>query len=229
MKNWKLVGGSLAVMVAVFGVSYFCAMIGGKGDYDRSIMASWLQAIGSIAAIVGALWVAERQAKGAIESIKMQVARAAQDRRDSAVAIADAAWERAEMIRSTMSIADVNAVRVELYKTYDRSIIDGLVRALQGIPMHEIGSSKGVSELLLLIDQFTFLARSIQVFFDGPMRDPEVGPNIEQYLNGSAEDRKIGHDMHAQVVEVYRGNVYQHLNAIREHYNCFSDALSKLV
>ncbi len=32
-----------------------------------------------------------------------------------------------------------------------------------------------------------------------------------------------------RVIEVYRGNTMQHLNAMRNHYAGFSNALSKLV
>ena len=52
--------GLLASFVAIFLVSYGAATIGGDGKYDRSIMASWMQAIGSVAAIAGALWLGFR-------------------------------------------------------------------------------------------------------------------------------------------------------------------------
>ncbi|WP_186200848.1 hypothetical protein [Burkholderia gladioli] len=48
-------------VVAVLIVSgYFATSLGTK-KYDSSLMASWVQAIGSIAAIIGAVWVALRQ------------------------------------------------------------------------------------------------------------------------------------------------------------------------
>lgn len=115
-----------------------------------------------------------------------------------------------------------------LYLTYDKSITEGLVRALTGIPMHEIGSSKAVASLLLFTDQFTFLDRAIEKFHAGPLKDPDVGPEIEKYLGGTQEDRKIGNDMHNRVREALHGNILVHLNAIDGHYNDFSEALKSL-
>ncbi|WP_155628485.1 hypothetical protein [Burkholderia territorii] len=47
----------------VFLISVGGATSVGKKAYDSALMASWLQAIGSVAAIVGALWIAFRQTR----------------------------------------------------------------------------------------------------------------------------------------------------------------------
>ncbi|MEK6290079.1 MAG: hypothetical protein V4793_01610 [Paraburkholderia tropica] len=51
----------LAGIVGVLLLSYYGATSVGSKPYDPSLMASWVQAVGSIAAIVGAIWVAFRQ------------------------------------------------------------------------------------------------------------------------------------------------------------------------
>ncbi|MBZ5795944.1 hypothetical protein K8353_38085 [Burkholderia contaminans] len=53
MKNWKVAISVILGLVSVFVVSYMGAMIGGNGKYDRTVMASWLQAVGVFAAIAG--------------------------------------------------------------------------------------------------------------------------------------------------------------------------------
>ncbi|VWD55886.1 hypothetical protein [Burkholderia contaminans] len=53
MKLWKLAAGVLFGLVVVVVMSYAGSMIGGNGTYDRSIMASWLQAVGAFVAIAG--------------------------------------------------------------------------------------------------------------------------------------------------------------------------------
>lgn len=45
--------GALIGLVVVVALSYAGSMIGGSGTYDRSLMASWLQAVGAFVAIAG--------------------------------------------------------------------------------------------------------------------------------------------------------------------------------
>ncbi|WP_175010355.1 hypothetical protein [Burkholderia lata] len=54
-----IIGGIAAVVV----ISAFGATSAGTQPYKIDYMASWVQAIGSIAAIIGALWIALRQAR----------------------------------------------------------------------------------------------------------------------------------------------------------------------
>lgn len=61
MWNWKVTLGVLSGVVAVFVIAGFGATSGGTKPYDANLMASWMQAIGSIAAIIGAVWVANEQ------------------------------------------------------------------------------------------------------------------------------------------------------------------------
>ncbi|ENH6339724.1 hypothetical protein ABWH74_003078 [Burkholderia vietnamiensis] len=51
----------LAGIFVVILISFGGATSVGTKAYDSALMASWLQAIGSVAAIVGALWIAFRQ------------------------------------------------------------------------------------------------------------------------------------------------------------------------
>jgi hypothetical protein len=53
MKLWKPAAGVLIGLVFVVVMSYAGSMIGGNGAYDRSLMASWLQAVGAFVAIAG--------------------------------------------------------------------------------------------------------------------------------------------------------------------------------
>ncbi|WP_186085921.1 hypothetical protein [Burkholderia gladioli] len=51
----------LAVIAVVLVISDFGATSMGTRSYDPTLMASWVQAVGSIAAVLGALWIAFRQ------------------------------------------------------------------------------------------------------------------------------------------------------------------------
>lgn len=61
MKNYVHVLGVLGGMAAVLIISVFFATSAGTQPYKIDYMASWMQAIGSIAAIAGALWIALRE------------------------------------------------------------------------------------------------------------------------------------------------------------------------
>jgi hypothetical protein len=61
MKNWKKVLAVLSGIVGVVLIADFGATSAGTVPYDRVTMAYWVQAIGSITAILGALWIASDQ------------------------------------------------------------------------------------------------------------------------------------------------------------------------
>ncbi|HDR8962519.1 TPA: hypothetical protein QDB13_000068 [Burkholderia vietnamiensis] len=229
MQKWKLVLGVSAGLAGVVIVAAFGATSALTQPYKPDFMAAWIQAVGSVAAIAGVVWTVERQSRDSLKAISAEAELAVRQRRLAAVSIVDAAMERAEQIRRIMQIPSVDELRAELYRTYDRSILEGLVRALQGIPLHEIGASKAIGELLLFTDQITFLANAIQRFLEGPLEDPAVGPDIKRYLDGPPDARPIGHEMLKVVIESYRSNTMRHLDAMRNHYAGFSNALSKLV
>ncbi|MEW9586518.1 hypothetical protein [Paraburkholderia sp. DGU8] len=61
MKNWKLVCGALIGTFAVIALACYGATSAGTKAYDANLMASWLQAIGSIGAIVGSFALVKHQ------------------------------------------------------------------------------------------------------------------------------------------------------------------------
>ena len=63
MFDWRAVGAALLGAAAVLVISAFGATSAGLKPYDSALMASWLQAIGSIGAIVGAFALSKFQVK----------------------------------------------------------------------------------------------------------------------------------------------------------------------
>ncbi len=63
MKNWRFVLGVLGSIAAVIFVSVYGATSAGTDPYNPDLMASWVQAVGSIAAIVGAVWIATHESR----------------------------------------------------------------------------------------------------------------------------------------------------------------------
>jgi ABC-type nickel/cobalt efflux system permease component RcnA len=107
--------------------------------------AAWFQAIGSIAAIVAAFWMGERQARAALQSVVDAHSIEQKDRRRSILAVAEAAAEHARRIDEAFSQPEP---RPALTSVYDKTIIAGMAEALGRAPAHEVGSRDGVIALL---------------------------------------------------------------------------------
>ncbi|WP_284459715.1 hypothetical protein [Cupriavidus campinensis] len=71
MKSWRLVGGLLGGIAAVLIISVFGATSAGTRSYDPSLMASWVQAVGSVAAILGSIYVGRAQGEESLRQAKL--------------------------------------------------------------------------------------------------------------------------------------------------------------
>lgn len=61
MNNWRYVLSALLSIVGVVAVATFGATSAGMKPYDSNLMASWMQAIGTVVAILGAFAIARHQ------------------------------------------------------------------------------------------------------------------------------------------------------------------------
>jgi len=61
MKNWRYVLSVLLSIMGVVAIATFGATSAGTKPYESNLMASWMQAIGSVVAILGAFAVARHQ------------------------------------------------------------------------------------------------------------------------------------------------------------------------
>src|ERR1700733_5590349 len=182
-------------------------------------LAAWVQAIGSIGAILGAFWISARQSKAALQSVTTAQLLAERSRQKSILAIAEAANAHAKRFGEAVA-----AGPADLMLIYDRTIINGIADALGRAPAHELGSRDAVIALLSLRDQFVFLGITLDAFIAGPWKHPEMRELLEQ-LSGP-DDRK----QQAQVLEtswrVLAKNVTVHVTKIREDYESLARAVT---
>lgn len=121
--------------------------------------AAWVQAIGSIAAIIGSLWVARSQNKASLERV-MEAQRLAEESKRMAVfALGEAAVERVKPIKDALEQKDP---RSALYRVHHSSVVHSLAGAISAAPIHELGSKEGILALLAIRDQLLFLEESIE-------------------------------------------------------------------
>jgi hypothetical protein len=136
-----------------------------------------LAAIGTIAAVLCALWLWPDPALKA--------------RRKRILAIAESGLLRAKQIGEAFARPSRLDIPDVLYVIYYEAALDGIVQSLENVSTHEIGSRDAVIALSNLRDQFRFLGTSIQIF-ETPIKDPGTIKKIlaldeverRQYLAG---------------------------------------------
>ena len=178
-----------------------------KQDYP-----AWIQAIGSVAAIVYAVRIS-----------RSSINHAASEKRKTIFAIAEAAHTHACNIRKVIDVMAWNSANnIRIYEVYDKTIIEGVVKALQGVPMHELGSSKAVIAMLSLTDQMVFLGSSVEILLQGPERHPELGKTLKNSYRDDYEKRQ---ELAASGYSVLQYNVRVHLNKIDQDYEALKESL----
>lgn len=178
-----------------------------KQDYP-----AWIQAIGSVAAIVYAVRIS-----------RSSINHAASEKRKTIFAIAEAAHTHACNIRKAIDVMAWNSGNnIQIYSVYDKTIIEGVVKALQGVPMHELGSSKAVIAMLSLTDQMVFLGSSVETLLQGPYKHPVLGKALESRdQNDHAQIQRLA----ATGFSVLQNNARGHLTKIDQDYEALKESL----
>jgi hypothetical protein len=145
-------------IVGVILISHFGATSFGRKPYDPGLMASWMHAIGSIGAILGAYWMTERQNK-------IQLANAAEQQRietERRYALVAALLEQA--IRQTESVRsdfDVGPSPNEFVFSYSQSDFSASIQRLQALNLVDIGSVELVKGVVAVIDAMGAIPKAI--------------------------------------------------------------------
>lgn len=175
-------------------------------------LPAWIQAIGSVAAIVYAVRIS-----------RSSINHAASAKRKTIFAIAEAAHTHACNIRKAIDVMAWNSGNnIQIYSVYDKTIIEGVVKALQGVPMHELGSSKAVIAMLSLTDQMVFLGSSVETLLKGPYRHPEMGKTLEESYR---DDYKQRQELAASCFSILQNNTRGHLTKIDQDYEALKESL----
>jgi hypothetical protein len=202
--------GSLA---AVFLISVAGVTSLGREAYSSSAMANWVQAVGSIGAIFGAVWLATAQSR----TVR-------QEKQVAIFAVVHAAVVEARRFRDYLGTADPEQ---DLYLSYHRSIVDSYFGALSSCPVHELHSPIAVTAHLRLRDQLPFLRDSIEACIAGPAKHPKWKAEFDA-LDGalmSDEKLRLWEERTEQKRNVLRRNVEVHIDAIEKRYGEMASAL----
>ncbi|MBB3122487.1 hypothetical protein [Pseudoduganella violacea] len=210
-KNWKrevaeYILAFIIVIAFTFMLSALAAVLDdpAKG-FKSSEAASWVQAIGSIAAIFGAFMFGERQARHAHNTAVAMQDRDRAGKSAAVLAICSAASSNVALIERIFCIRPYDGLR--RLAEFQKSSTEHIIRALQAIPVHEVGSARAVTALLSTIDNLQWLLIHIEAF------DAELS-NSE--LPDSAEYRQ----------ELARGDIGRTVESVQSDYKLLEEELS---
>lgn len=203
-RNWSPVVGIWGFIAGAGIVSYAGATSLGTRPYDPTIMASWVQAIGSIGAILGAVWVARHQQR--VEMVK---------RRDAIFAVATAAVLRTDEIAKHLENKDPQSA---MALHFHRSITDSVVSAMNSVPLHEIGMPNAILAFASMRDQIGFLAYSVEQLVAGPWRHEDLGKHLERAKYDFADEPETYRELIEQANRSLAHNVHVHVRAIHQEF-----------
>lgn len=212
-RNWSTVVGIWGLIAGAGIVSYAGATSLGTKSYDPTIMASWVQAIGSIGAILGAVWVAKHQQR--VEMTK---------RRDAIFAVATAAVLRTDEIAKHLEHKDPQSA---MALHFHRSITDSVISAMNSVPLHDIGTPNAILAFASMRDQIGFLTCSVEQLVAGPWRHEELGKHLERAKRDFADDPETFLELVRQANRNLANNVQVHVRAIHQEFDVIEREMTR--
>lgn len=138
-------------------------VVGLQWPLGRNEWPGWVQAVGSIAAIVAAYFLGAAQVEETIQAGIAAELRAEKKRQASILAIGAAAISMVDGLPDTAYNNKEGHLAIGL--TYDTRVFDGLISALGNVPVHELGSAKAVESFFGIKNSLIVLQDRIEKFW----------------------------------------------------------------
>lgn len=137
---------ALGGFVSAIGVLtfVFAPMTGAYAPVSSADAAAWIQAVGSIAAIIGSFWLGRRQAEEARRLAVTMAVSAKIERERAYYKIVDLLYYALENIGVEMKKSDYEQAFQSIWEHHARSRCGGLTAAFDALPLHELGSSSRI-------------------------------------------------------------------------------------
>lgn len=234
MKTIRTIAEGAFLIAATFLVTLVAAAITIHAwGWNSGSVASWVQAVGSIAAIIGAYFIGERQAKAALtatqkahqlaEETRQAVAALDEhERRKGMYAVILAAHNHTQQIKEALN----DEFYIKMYSVYHPSIIDSMIELLSKLPIHTLGSERAIAAFVIYSGQFTFLKGAMAEYLDGPYTD-EIKKQIAE-LKEHAYDERYSDDLLLSKRAVLRKNVETHIDRIELEFRILDQEISLL-
>ncbi len=211
--KWIFAVGSGAAIT--FVIAFFLDQWFPSGNF-----ANWVQGIGSILAIIGAVWAVSVQSRTALDSVRKNLDWTEERQQRAVMAVVDAAKDRVDRILNAINSGD--DWQRALLSSYARPIIDGIIGALRGFPAHQLPNGAVVTAFLLLQQHLIFFADNVDELIAGPWKHPEIKDVLEQARHTWEASRKPEDREHMLSIvrvsnDALRQNVYTQADQIRIH------------
>ena len=139
------------LLVVIFGVAASLTafiVIGRTSGLDAGEWASWVQAVGSIAAILLAYFLGERQTSVALQAVREAERMSSARIYDQILALADSAEKFTE--KMSRIFHDGGFSYLDFSMQYDDAITESLLDSLKAVSAHELGSYNAILALATL-------------------------------------------------------------------------------
>lgn len=148
---------AIMVIASVIGVAGYNGIPWSKMGIAE--WAYWVGALGSIGSIIGAYFLGERQSKAAFRLAANAEQLAAYRRGKAILAVVDAAHSHTSGVMGAFNKDGFDYLI--LLMNYDDETMKNLTDALAAIPVHELGSYRGVAAILRLRNSMVYFRKHI--------------------------------------------------------------------
>jgi hypothetical protein len=142
-----------------------------------SDIASWVQAIGSIAAIGAAIKISRSQ----LNSDRRNAAQIALEKKEGFAAVSYSAMMQVEYLTSATYNLDMEQFR-QLHSISVHSI-DGSINALSAMPLHEVGSASAIIGFIALNREMGAFKYDLDQFMTGALGDQNAYIEFSRRIN----------------------------------------------
>lgn len=146
---WRIAGAIFLVCMGMLALTAACVLFwaiwpdGWKGDGP----AAWVQAIGSIGAIIGAVYVGRAQADESLRQAKLIRNLESQQRQEAIAAVVLAAYVRCMTIQTNAQQGTTAIALRNYWVQHGRVALDGALKALAAVPLFEMSSAKLIMDI----------------------------------------------------------------------------------
>lgn len=164
-----------SLMIVVGAVSFYGYRAIPWSCMDATVSAYWVQAVGSITAIVFAYFLGDRQSRVALRAVSEADRLAAYRKVKAILAVTDAAQSHAFGAMKAFNEDGFDYLVLKL--RYDDETMKNLIDAFAAIPIHELGTYNSVAAILRIRNSMRYFQNHINrcMAQAEASRDPSTG------------------------------------------------------
>ncbi|MEM5312334.1 hypothetical protein [Paraburkholderia sp. JHI869] len=234
MKLFRIIAEGSFVIAATFLVTLVVAVMTIHAwGWNSGNVAAWVQAVGAIAAIIGAYFIGERQGKTALaatqkahelaeetrQKVEVLVER---ERRQGMFAVIRAAHNHTLQIKDALD----DKWNIKMYEIYHPSIIDSMIELMSKLPIHTLGSERAIAAFVIYSGQFTFLKGAMEKYLAGA-HTPEIKSELA-LLKASGYDKSHGDNLVESKRVALRNSVETHMYCIQREFKVLEREINLL-